>query len=302
MAGLARISSMLQRGLLILCAMTISACSPLTAFNALTPMDPSTVAAQDVAYGPGPRQRLDVYTPKGQRAEGAPVLVFFYGGGWNSGRREHYRFAGRALASRGFVTVVPDYRVYPEVRYPAFLEDSADAVRWARDHAREYGGDPDRIVLAGHSAGAYNAVMLGLDQQYLRAAGVDPMAIRGVVGLSGPYDFAPFRAQSAIDAFGQAPDAAATQPVNHVRADAPPMLLIQGLNDRIVEPRNTRSLADALREVGAPVEVRLHENLDHADPVAALSRPFRRKAPVLDEMSDFLTRHTQAAGATPPAM
>jgi len=284
-----RIETMRLSCLMLL--LTLGACSPLTAFNALTPMDPSRVAAHDVAYGPGPRQRLDVYVPPGKPAEPAPVLIFFYGGGWSDGHREHYKFAGRALASRGFVTLVPDYRIYPQVRYPSFLEDAAAAVRWAKDHAAEYGGDPRRIVLAGHSAGAYNAVMLGLDTSYLQAAGVDPRTIKAVVGLSGPYDFAPFRARSAINAFGQASDPAATQPINHARANAPPMLLIQGLADRIVEPRNTRSLAAALEKVGAPVEVRLHEKLDHADPVKALSLPFRRKAPVLDEMADFAHRH-----------
>lgn len=171
-------------------ALALSACTALNAFNTLTPKDPASLVGQGIAYGANPRQRLDVYAPKGA-VKDAPVLVFFYGGGWSDGRRQDYRFAAQALASRGFVTIVPDYRLYPEVRYPLFLEDGALAVRWARDNAGRFGGDPNRLVLAGHSAGAYNAVELALDRAFLNAAGVDPKIVRGVAGLAGPYDFLP---------------------------------------------------------------------------------------------------------------
>ena len=198
----------------------LAACSPLTALNTLSPRDPAAKAGRDIAYGPLPRQKLDVYTPA-RGATAAPVLVFFYGGSWNSGRRQDYAFAGRALAARGFVTIVPDYRLYPEVRYPAFLQDGAAAIRWAQDHASEYGGDPKRIVLAGHSAGAYNAVMLGMDSEFVTAAGVDPTAIKAVAGLSGPYYFLPLDDPSTIATFGEYPDLPATQPAKYVTAASP---------------------------------------------------------------------------------
>jgi acetyl esterase/lipase len=268
-----------------------AACSPLTAFNTLAPRDPALRPGRDIAFGPLPRQRLDVYAPRVAR-QPAPVLVFFYGGAWNSGRRQDYAFVGQALAARGFVTVIPDYRLYPQVRYPAFLDDGAGAVRWARDHAAAFGGDPARIVLAGHSAGAYNAVMLALDVAFLRRAGVDPSNIRAAAGLSGPYDFLPLKAQSTRDAFGAAEDLPATQPINHVSAASPPVFLAHGERDTLVYPRNSTTLGAALTRAGSPVEVKLYPGLGHADTVLALSRPFRGKAPELADMTAFLLAHS----------
>lgn len=277
----------IRAGLSAAAAGLLSACSPLTAFNTLTPKDPAVRAAADVAYAAGPRQKLDVYVPR-VRPEKAPVLVFFYGGGWDSGRKADYSFAGRALAARGFVTVVPDYRLYPEVRYPDFLNDGALAVRWAIQHAADYGGDPSRIMLAGHSAGAYNAVMLGLDTRFLESAGVDPKAIKAVAGLSGPYDFLPLDTSYTRQSFGGYADLPATQPVNYARADAPPILLAYGLKDTLVGRQNIDRLEAALEKVGAPVEVRLYPGLDHPGTVLALSVPFRGRSSLLADMTAFL--------------
>ncbi len=268
-----------------------AACSPLSLFATLSPKDPALRVARDQPYGAGARQRLDVYAPPhGPRAP-APVAVFFYGGSWDSGRRQDYGWVGRALASRGFVAVIADYRLYPEVRYPGFLEDGAAAVRWASDNAARYGGDPHRIVLLGHSAGAYNAVMLGLDKRYLRAAGVDPAHVKAVAGLSGPYDFLPLRGEITERVFGQAPDLPATQPLAHVDEHSPPAFLATGDDDRTVWPKNTVALARKLRAAGVDVEERHYPGVDHVRMVLALSRPLRGRAPVLDEMTDFLRRH-----------
>lgn len=267
-----------------------AACSPLTLFATLSPKDPAARAARGVAYGPGPRQTLDVYGPRGGAGQ-APVAVFFYGGSWDSGRRQDYNWVGRALASRGFVAIVADYRLYPEVRYPAFLEDGALAVKWAVQHAREYGGDPDRIVLVGHSAGAYNAVMLGLDGRYLRAAGVEPAKVKAVAGLAGPYDFLPLEGAITRRTFGEVADLPATQPLAHVGKTSPAAFLATGDADTVVYPRNTAALARKLREAGVPVEERHYPGVDHIRMILALSRPLRGRAPVLDEMTDFLRRH-----------
>ena len=168
-----------------LAALGISMASPLAIFDAIGPRDSGgRLASRDQAFGEGPRRRLDVYVPTGA-VEKAPVLVFFYGGSWQSGSKDDYAFVGQALAAQGFVTVLPDYRLYPETAFPGFLDDGAAAIAWVRDNIAAYGGDPRRIVLAGHSAGAYNAAMLGLDPRYLDAAGVDPKTIRAVAGLSG---------------------------------------------------------------------------------------------------------------------
>lgn len=267
-----------------------AACSPLSLFANLSPKDPALTRARGVAFGPDPRQRLDVYAPRGNGPP-APVAVFIYGGSWDSGRRQDYNWIGRAMATKGFVTVIADYRLHPEVRFPDFLEDGAMAVRWAVEHVGRFGGDPARVVLAGHSAGAYNTAMLALDDRYLRAAGVDPRRIKAFAGLAGPYDFLPLTDPIAIRTFGEAGDLPATQPTAFARADAPPAFLATGAKDTYVFPRNTVALARALRSVGAPVEERHYPQLGHISMILSLSRPLRRRATVFDEMIAFLKAH-----------
>jgi acetyl esterase/lipase len=271
----------------------LTACTPsLGTFDAFAPRDAGAArVARDVAYAEGPRRRLDVYAPRAS-AGPLPVIVFIYGGSWNSGDKDDYEFVGAALASRGFVTVLPDYRLVPEVRFPGFLEDCAAAVRWVSDHVNEYGGDPQRIVLVGHSAGAYNAIMLALAADYLRNVGVDADSIRGAVGLAGPYDFLPFDVDATRNAFGQAPDSQLTQPVRFGRADAPPLLLLWGEDDTTVGPRNLESLARVQRAAGGEVETEVYANVDHVGIMLALSRPFRRRAPVLNDVTAFARRVT----------
>ncbi|KQT57104.1 alpha/beta hydrolase [Methylobacterium sp. Leaf456] len=276
----------------------LSGCSPLALFDALGPRDKGgRLVLKDAAYGEDPRQRLDVFVPSVPH-DRAPVLVFFYGGSWDSGSKADYAFAAQALAAQGFVTVLPDYRLYPKVRFPDFLEDGAAAIAWVRNNIAGYGGDAHRIVLAGHSAGAYNAAMLGLNPEYLRRAGVDPRSIRAVAGLSGPYDFLPFDQKTSIDVFGQAPDAPATQPVNYAGPHSPPTFLATGDADTVVRPRNTESLAARLRTARVPVQERVYPGLDHSDTLLSLSVTFRRKAPVLAEMSAFLHQHAGAKRLT----
>lgn len=269
-----------------------AACTPsLGTFNALAPRDRGGQrVAQDVSFGPERRQRLDVYAAEG--AANAPVIVFIYGGSWASGSKDDYAFAGAALASRGFVTVIPDYRLVPGVRFPSFIEDCAAAMRWTADQVAEFGGDASRIVLVGHSAGAYNTMMLALDARYLRDAGVDAARVRGVVGLAGPYDFLPFDVDATRNAFGQAPDTALTQPVNFARADAPPLLLLWGEADTTVGPRNLRGLESAMQRVGGRVETKTYPGVNHVDIMLALSRPLRGRAPTLEDVTEFAARVT----------
>lgn len=274
-------------GVSALAASLAAACSPLTMFATLAPRDPAKRGAVGVTYGPHARQTLDVYTPANAES-GLPVAVFFYGGSWDTGRRSDYRWVGQALAAQGFVAIVADYRLYPDVRFPAFLEDCALAVRWAADNAAAYGGDPTRIVLTGHSAGAYNALMVGLDARYLAAAGVDPRVIKGLGGLAGPYDFLPLDGPITRRTFGEAPDLSATQPVTYAGPASPPTFLATGDADTTVYPRNTVHLAQALRAAGVAVEEQHYPGLDHADIVLALSRPLRGRAPVLNQMTAFL--------------
>jgi acetyl esterase/lipase len=271
-------------GVLLLALVAAAACSPLRAFNILVPHDGGASVAQGMAYGPDPRQRLDIYAPRGANGERRPIIIFFYGGSWNSGVREGYGFVGRALAAAGFVVAIPDYRLVPMVHFPAFLEDGAAAVRWVRAHAGDYGGDTERLVLAGHSAGAYNAAMLALDPQWL---GRDREAVRGFIGLAGPYDFFPFDGPVTVAAFGQWPRAAETQPVNFAGAGDPPALLATGDEDMTVRPRNSDSLAERLRSAGVPAERKDYAGIGHVGIVTALARPFRGRAPVLRDMVAF---------------
>lgn len=282
---------LLIAGLTGLASGVAAACSPLSMLNSLAPRDPARIGPFGVRYGAGPRRRMDVYAPADLGGRRWPLLVFFYGGAWRSGRREDYSWVGQALASRGFLTVIPDHRLVPEVRFPGFVEDGAAAVAAAREIAADHGGDADRVLLAGHSSGAYIAAMLALEPRWLKAAGVDPAVVRAFAGLSGPYDFHPFDVKASIEAFDQAPDPRGTQPVNLDLSAAPPVFLGHGGRDETVRVKNSESLNRALAAAGRPVELKIYPQLDHKDVALALSRPFRGKAPVLDDMTRFLQAH-----------
>ncbi len=153
-------------------------------------------------------------------------------------------------------------------------------------------------MLIGHSAGAYSAVMLSLDRRYLEAAGVDPSRIRAVAGLAGPYDFLPLKGETVRGVFGGASDLAATQPINQVDDQAPPAFLATGGDDSVVLPRNSEALATALQAQGVVVETRIYPDLGHAGVLLALSKPLRGRAPVLEDMTAFLRRHTEVGTET----
>ena len=285
-------------GLLAAAAVLAGACAPLALINHLVPGD-TYRAERDIAYGPLARQRLDVYLPQAHAAQagrsGAPLAVFFYGGGWTSGERADYLFAGEALASRGMVTVVADYRLYPEVRYPDFLADCAQVLAWARHNAVRLGADPQRIYLIGHSAGAYNAAMLAFAPEYLAAVGMRPADLRGFIGLAGPYDFLPLTRASSKQVFGYPDTPRSTQPIDHVQpgsgAYLPPALLLTAADDSTVSPANSARLAARLRAAGGVATEISYPGLDHQRVVGALAAPLRGLAPVLDDIVAFVA-HT----------
>jgi acetyl esterase/lipase len=242
----------------------------------------------DIAYGTDPQHRLDVYVPDAPSLGRRPFLVFWHGGRWSSGDKADYRFVGAALAELGYVVVIPNYRHYDQVKMPGFMDDAARAALWAAAHGAEFGADPNRFYLTGHSAGAHLAALVTLDSRYFAATGLPAPSIAGVIGLSGPYDFLPLREADVQDMFGPPQNYPDSQPVNFVRAGAPPMLLIHGLKDTIVSPNNSRSLAAALQTHGVPVALKLYPNLVHADTVAALSLPARGRAPTLADIAAFV--------------
>jgi len=266
----------------------VAACSSLQTINAITTSNTYHKAA-DVPYGTDPRQKLDVYTPLNTKMP-APVVVFFYGGNWNSGERHDYKFIGEALASRGMVAVLADYRLYPQVRYPSFIEDSARAVAWTLKEVQHYGGDPKLVYVMGHSAGAYNAAMVALDPRWLAAHGLTPAAVHGWIGLAGPYDFIPITNEATRPVFFYPATPAESQPINHVSASAPPALLIASNKDELVDPiRNTGGLAVKLRAVGVEVTEIYFDNTSHTTLIGAISWPLRGLAPVLDTVDRFVS-------------
>ncbi|MEE4173101.1 MAG: alpha/beta hydrolase [Xanthomonadales bacterium] len=281
--------------LAVLLASSLLACSPLGTLNELSEGDHYTVE-NGLPYGAEPRQVLDVYEPR-ERTDNAPVVVFIYGGGWREGKKADYAFVGTSLTAAGFTVVIPDYRLFPEVRFPVFVEDGADAVAWVE---RELIADTERpLFLMGHSAGAHIAGLLALDPAYLQSAGVDPGRLAGWIGLSGPYDFLPIESGYLLDVF-PGNSRAQSQPIRFVSGDAPPTLLVHGADDGVVEPGNSRRLANALEAAGVDVTLVEQEGRSHAATVAALAPPLEfvgdTRGVVVGFIEDMTgdTRHRQA--------
>lgn len=240
-------------------------------------------------FGGGSRQKLNIWSPETPGpGEGRDVIVFFYGGSWKSGERDFYDFAGRAFAEKGYVVVIPDYRLVPEVRFPAFVDDGATAIAWTHTNVRRFGGNPDRIFVSGHSAGAHIGAMLTLDRQWLAKAGAPADSIKGFAGLAGPYDFFPFTSDSARNAFGHLDDPKISQPIQFVRGDAPPVMLMTGNGDTTVKPRNSIALATAIGKLGGKAELRTYPGVDHNGIIMALANPFRSRAPVIVHTDLFI--------------
>ena len=254
-----------------------------------------------IAYAKGARHTLDVCRPK--TATAAPVVVFFYGGGWRSGSKRTYRYVAKALARRGYVAVLPDYRIYPQARYPDFLDDGAQAVRWVKDNAQRFGGDPQKIFLMGHSAGAHIAAMLAIDATWLQKVGLVPgRDIAGLIGISGPYDFLPLKDEVLEIIFGGA-NRPETQPITHVTAGAPPALLLTGDKDDVVGAGNSTRLAERLRAAGNEATAVIYPRIGHYIIVAAIAPVIRSLVPILRDIDAFIAKvlkaRPRAAGGVP---
>ena len=261
----------------------LGGCAPADLLNTTVPRTGYALEA-DIPYGPLPRQRLDFYRPETPRADGKTV-VFFYGGAWDHGEKNEYRFLGQALAARGIAVIVADYRLYPDVRFPTFLDDGAQAVRWSADRV-----GIDRLFIMGHSAGAHIALMLAANTPYLASAGVDRMKMHGVIGLSGPYDFLPLTSPRLQDIFG-GPNNLNIEPITFAKAPLPPALLIHGADDIVVRPGNSERLAAAWRAAGAPVELKLYPQVDHKDVAAAFSDLLHGRAPTREDVVAWIDAH-----------
>jgi len=278
---------MLRFALVFTAVFGLSGCSSLDMVNAFTP-SPNGLPVT-LSYGSSERQRVDVY----QAGRRKPLVIFFYGGSWNSGSRTDYRFVARAFNELGYSVAIPDYRLTPEALYPDFLKDSAQAISLLINRAEEFGADPQRVILVGHSAGAYNAMMVALDQRWLSPE--DRQRIRGVIGLASPVNFLPIQLPAARLAFHWPNTPRNSQPIEHVSSSSPPILFINANNDPLVDPRiNSIAMAEKLRAANVYVEV---ENFDgplgminHARLVATLSPTFQFLSPTLDKSRVFIER------------
>jgi len=267
-------------------ALVLAGCE--AAFSALRLVVPRTGyrVVADQAYGPDSRQKLDIYVPDSVKAP-APVLLFFYGGAWQGGHRADYFAFGQAFAGEGIITVVADYRLYPQVTYPAFVQDAAAALAHVRANIAKHGGDPARIFVSGHSAGAYNAVMLASEPGFVQAQGGDLSWIRGVIGIAGPYDFLPLRQSDYIAIFHGANNRDA-MPVNHVDGKRPPMLLAWGSGDWTVGRVNIERMQDALVKQDSPVTVKIYPGVSHIGIILSLAHGFRGRTTLHQDMLDFI--------------
>lgn len=242
---------------------------------------------RDVIFDSEYQLALDVFEPKD--ATDAPVVVFFYGGSWKSGKRQWYSWVGEALAKRGLVVVIPDYRLWPKVKLKGFMQDGARAVAWTHAHAGEFGGNPAQLFVMGHSAGAHIGALLATDAHWLQEVGMQPRQLSGFIGLAGPYDFLPLKDQDFVDMFGSThAQQLQSQPVHFVDGHEPPMLLMQGSGDKVVAPKNATSLANALRAHDESVAVKMFPDVGHLAILFSISRPLRGKAPVIDDAVNFI--------------
>lgn len=270
-----------RRGLLGLVTL-LTGCSPAALLNTTVPRKGFSLQA-DIPYGSNSRQKLDLYLPETPRPDGKCAL-FFYGGSWDSGQKSDYLFVGQALAARGVTTAIADYRLYPEVRFPAFVEDGALATRWTADKV-----GTERLFVMGHSAGAEIASLLAANTPYLAKVGVDRLKLRGFIGLSGPYDFLPLKSRRLIEVFGGA-NRPEIQAIGFAVAPLPPALLIHGTADTVVNARNSEQLAAAWRRAGAPVELKLYPDVDHVDVVGSFADLLSRRAPTREDVLAFIDR------------
>ena len=235
--------------------------------------------------------KLDIYTPERTPDDQFPVVVFFYGGSWQWGERTDYPFVGMTLAEAGFVTVIPDYRKYPDVRFPTFVEDGAEAIAWVRKHISAYGGDPAQIHVMGHSAGAHIAALLATDERYLDQVGAAG-TINSLVGLAGPYNFTP-KAQPFVDMFGPSEQYRRMQIPTFVDARDPPMLLMHGLDDGTVSPRETRDVVAAVSKATGCVEAIYYPGTGHAGIIGGFTWAFRDTRPMAADVIRFLKRQAE---------
>ncbi len=286
------INNNFSRYAITLMACLSSACSPIKVLNSLVPEN-SYELVSAIKYGANARQKLDIYLPKSanKSATFKKVIIFYYGGNWDSGERADYKFAAEALVSHGYIVVIPDYRVYPEVLFPGFMADPVSAAKWVKTNINKYNGDANKVFLAGHSAGAHIAVMMTINPEYLARAALKPNDFAGVIGLAGPYDFLPLTSDRLKIIFGAEAERWKSQPIHFVDGKNPPLYLAIGTKDNTVWPRNSINLAKKIKEKNGLVEVHEFAGYGHIDMVAKLAKPLRGNGKLLKSVITFIDQH-----------
>lgn len=257
----------------------------LFALNATSRLDAQYVKQTNVAYGDNKRQKLDVFYAE-DSTKPKPVVVFFYGGSWDSGSKSDYHFVAATLSQHGFVVVIPDYRLYPEVKFPGFVHDGADAVRWVQKNISEFNGDSGKIFVMGHSAGAHIAALLNFDQRYLK--GDVPLA--GFVGLAGPYDFLPLQSETLKKIFSPKEKRPESQPINHVEGREAPSLILHGKKDTTVWIHNAKNLSEKISKKGGQAQLKIYEGFDHVAIISKFSRVLKNEE-LVNDVVEFLKSH-----------
>lgn len=291
-------------GIGLVAAVILGACSPLGTLNLVLADDEGVSAVEGVVYGPESRHRLDVYTPSQSSLTKRPAVIFFYGGSWRNGDRADYRFVGQALARRGVVTIIPDYRLYPQAKFPEFMHDAAKAVRWVVENADTLQVDADRISLAGHSAGAHLAATLALDPRYLDAEGLRRFRIASVIGIAGPYAFDPLAYTWTRPVFQDTGDIDNARPAvlaagydrDSGAHELPTFTLLHGADDTTVFPKNSKILAKALRAAKVRVRYSVYPDIGHYKILLAFYPAFRSTVPVLEDVVDAVNATEELRG------
>ncbi len=285
--------SAVTRCLCLFFCLSLCSCAQMSLFivNGLAEFEDYTVV-KDIQYGANELNYLDIYIPPFPDTQSPlkmPVIIFFYGGCWggcDTGLKEDYLFVAQALTSQGYIAVLADYRRYPQVRFPEIIDDARQATEWVKQNIDKYAGDASSIFLMGHSAGAHLAAILTLDESYLSLQ--TRQAIRGFIGLAGPYDFLPFTEPYQYEVFAPQSAYPKSQPINYVDGTEAPLLLLYGNDDTTVKPRNIINLAAKVQQLGGSVTTQFYDDIDHVGILAALSIPLRSRTSALDDINQFI--------------
>lgn len=245
---------------------------------------------KDVSYGDLTEQKLDIYIPPRAATEKQPIIVFFYGGRWTDGTKDLYAFVGDTFAAKGYITVVADYRKYPDVKFPDFVNDGAKAVAWTYTHIQDYGGNPENLYIAGHSSGAHIGALIAADDRYLRQEGVSSNIINAFAGLAGPYDFVP-EAEDLKNIFGPPENYPQMQVTTFIDGNEPPMLLLWGEDDDVVLRRNIDRLATKIKSERGQVETKIYPAVGHVGIASSLTWFYREKKPVLEDIVAYIEKY-----------